>query len=144
MLSFDPSAESQNRTGDTAIFSRVLYQLSYLGLMAAFYLPPQGVSSVRARRDRWREDSGTACRRIRPSSLWSAYGTISLDWLLLTLVAVALAMDVFAVSLGAGTFGRAADLRARLRLAFHSGFFQGAMTVLGWLLREAVSAWIAS
>ncbi len=25
------SAESQNRTGDTAIFSRVLYQLSYLG-----------------------------------------------------------------------------------------------------------------
>jgi hypothetical protein len=27
------SAESQNRTGDTAIFSRVLYQLSYLGLI---------------------------------------------------------------------------------------------------------------
>ena len=26
-------AESQDRTGDTAIFSRVLYQLSYLGLM---------------------------------------------------------------------------------------------------------------
>ena len=25
------SAESQDRTGDTAIFSRVLYQLSYLG-----------------------------------------------------------------------------------------------------------------
>ena len=24
-------AESQDRTGDTAIFSRVLYQLSYLG-----------------------------------------------------------------------------------------------------------------
>ena len=24
-------AEAQNRTGDTAIFSRVLYQLSYLG-----------------------------------------------------------------------------------------------------------------
>jgi hypothetical protein len=24
-------AEGQNRTGDTAIFSRVLYQLSYLG-----------------------------------------------------------------------------------------------------------------
>ena len=27
------SAESQNRTDDTAIFSRVLYQLSYLGKM---------------------------------------------------------------------------------------------------------------
>ena len=31
-LIFRPSAESQDRTGDTAIFSRVLYQLSYLGL----------------------------------------------------------------------------------------------------------------
>ena len=28
---FRPSAERQNRTDDTAIFSRVLYQLSYLG-----------------------------------------------------------------------------------------------------------------
>ncbi len=27
-----PCAESQNRTGDTTIFSRVLYQLSYLGV----------------------------------------------------------------------------------------------------------------
>jgi hypothetical protein len=26
------NAESQNRTGDTMIFSHVLYQLSYLGL----------------------------------------------------------------------------------------------------------------
>ncbi len=31
------SAESQNRTGDTAIFSRVLYQLSYLGLNVRAY-----------------------------------------------------------------------------------------------------------
>ena len=29
-------AESQNRTGDTAIFSRVLYQLSYLGASRPF------------------------------------------------------------------------------------------------------------
>jgi hypothetical protein len=28
---FGGSAEEQNRTADTAIFSRVLYQLSYLG-----------------------------------------------------------------------------------------------------------------
>ena len=28
----EDGAESQIRTGDTAIFSRVLYQLSYLGL----------------------------------------------------------------------------------------------------------------
>jgi hypothetical protein len=30
------SAESQDRTGDTTIFSRVLYQLSYLGLYLSF------------------------------------------------------------------------------------------------------------
>ena len=30
------SAESQDRTGDTTIFSRVLYQLSYLGLNRPF------------------------------------------------------------------------------------------------------------
>jgi hypothetical protein len=48
------SAESQNRTGDTAIFSRVLYQLSYLGLndriayrkAGVFYLLVWGLSSA--------------------------------------------------------------------------------------------------
>ena len=34
------SAETQDRTGDTAIFSRVLYQLSYLGLMYFFVKRP--------------------------------------------------------------------------------------------------------
>jgi hypothetical protein len=34
------SAESQNRTGDTAIFSRVLYQLSYLGQNVLFLSAP--------------------------------------------------------------------------------------------------------
>jgi hypothetical protein len=31
LLLLTESAETQDRTGDTAIFSRVLYQLSYLG-----------------------------------------------------------------------------------------------------------------
>jgi hypothetical protein len=43
----DFGAESQSRTGDTAIFSRVLYQLSYLGPAVAIGL-----------------DRSTACRRI--------------------------------------------------------------------------------
>jgi hypothetical protein len=34
LFSGGSGAESQNRTGDTAIFSRVLYQLSYLGPVA--------------------------------------------------------------------------------------------------------------
>jgi hypothetical protein len=39
-------AESQNRTGDTAIFSRVLYQLSYLGeIVMEFYMLVKALSS---------------------------------------------------------------------------------------------------
>ena len=38
-------AETQNRTVDTAIFSRVLYQLSYLGLRTIFYMDMAKVSS---------------------------------------------------------------------------------------------------
>ncbi len=38
----DYGAEEQNRTADTAVFSRVLYQLSYLGIvLAVFYTEPQ-------------------------------------------------------------------------------------------------------
>jgi manganese efflux pump family protein len=49
------------------------------------------------------------------------------------LLAVALAMDAFAVSLGIGATGRAATPRARFRLSFHFGFFQFLMPVIGWL-----------
>jgi hypothetical protein len=35
------NAESQNRTGDTVIFSHVLYQLSYLGLNAYAFVKAQ-------------------------------------------------------------------------------------------------------
>jgi len=47
------------------------------------------------------------------------------------IIAVGLAMDAFAVSLGIGTSGRAENPRAVFRLSFHFGFFQGAMTLLG-------------
>ena len=58
-------AESQIRTGDTAIFSRVLYQLSYLGPMAnqvgrpsatAGYHGPRGLDGRGRRRTRTRPD----------------------------------------------------------------------------------------
>ena len=39
----DDGAESQIRTGDTAIFSRVLYQLSYLGPVDPGPIGPVGV-----------------------------------------------------------------------------------------------------
>jgi putative Mn2+ efflux pump MntP len=65
-------------------------------------------------------------------------------------LAVALAMDAFAVSVGAGAAGRARGGRATFRLAFHFGLFQFLMPVLGWLagstvahLVAAVDHWIA-
>lgn len=59
------------------------------------------------------------------------------------LIAIGLAMDAFAVSLGIGTGGQATDLRSKVRLAFHFGWFQAMMTVLGWLAGSTVAALIA-
>jgi putative Mn2+ efflux pump MntP len=60
------------------------------------------------------------------------------------LIAVGLAMDAFAVSLGIGTTGRANDFRAKFRLAFHFGVFQTLMTVLGWLAGSTIVGLISS
>ncbi len=58
-------------------------------------------------------------------------------------IAIGLAMDAFAVSLGVGTSRRATDNRSIFRLAFHFGFFQGFMTFLGWLAGSTISRWIS-
>lgn len=58
------------------------------------------------------------------------------------LIAIGLAMDAFAVSLGVGTAGQAKDRRARFRLAFHFGFFQAMMTLLGWLAGSTIASFI--
>jgi manganese efflux pump family protein len=60
------------------------------------------------------------------------------------LIAVGLAMDAFAVSLGVGTSGQARDFRSRFRLAFHFGIFQALMTLLGWLLGSTIANFINS
>jgi manganese efflux pump family protein len=59
-------------------------------------------------------------------------------------VAIGLAMDAFAVSLGVGTSGQADDLRSKARLAFHFGWFQAMMTVLGWLLGSSVERYVST
>ncbi|MFZ5807788.1 MAG: manganese efflux pump MntP family protein [Chloroflexota bacterium] len=66
------------------------------------------------------------------------------------LVALGLAMDAFAVSLGVGTGKSAQSRRSKLRLAFHFGIFQSGMTLLGWLggntierLIRSVDHWLA-
>ena len=66
------------------------------------------------------------------------------------LMAVGLAMDAFAVSLGVGAAGQANSARARFRLSFHFGLFQFLMPILGWLggtwvahLIGSVDHWVA-
>lgn len=66
------------------------------------------------------------------------------------IIAVGLAMDATAVSLGAGASGRAPGRRAAFRLSFHFGLFQALMPLLGWLAGRglagfvhAVDHWIA-
>jgi manganese efflux pump family protein len=58
-------------------------------------------------------------------------------------VAIGLAMDSFAVSLGVGTAGRANDLRSKVRLAFHLSIFQSLFTVLGWLAGHTLTRFIS-
>lgn len=59
-------------------------------------------------------------------------------------IAVGLAMDASAVSLGIGTTPRANSFRAKFRLAFHFGFFQSLMTALGWLAGSTIARWISA
>lgn len=63
----------------------------------------------------------------------------------LLLVAIALAIDAFAVSVAAGLHLGRASLRQSFRLSFHFGLFQALMPILGWLaggpIRPLVEAW---
>jgi len=67
-----------------------------------------------------------------------------MDFLTTFLIAVGLAMDVFAVSLGIGTIQCDHTPRFQFRLSFHFGLFQGAMTFLGWLAGSTVASLISS
>ena len=59
------------------------------------------------------------------------------------LIAFGLAMDAFAVCLGAGTTQHISGPRPVFRLAFHFGLFQALMPVLGWLVGSTIEQWIA-
>lgn len=72
------------------------------------------------------------------------------DFILILVVAISLAMDCFAVSLGVGCSPIPCDRRSAFRLAFHFGLFQGGMALLGWIIGntilpyiEAFDHWIA-
>jgi putative Mn2+ efflux pump MntP len=67
-----------------------------------------------------------------------------LDILSTVLIALGLAMDTFAVSLGISTTNQTRNYRQIFRLSFHFGLFQGLMTLLGWLAGSAIERWITS
>jgi len=68
-----------------------------------------------------------------------------MDWLTLLGLALALAMDAFAVALGAGTILPRLTGRHLFRLGFHFGLFQALMPIVGWLagqtMVQTISAW---
>lgn len=66
-----------------------------------------------------------------------------MDNLSFALIALGLAMDVFAVSLGIGSAGQARTPRPVFRLSFHFGLFQALMTLVGWGAGYEISRVIA-
>lgn len=57
-----------------------------------------------------------------------------MPYLTIFMIALGLAMDAFAVSLGIATAGEIETRRGKLRLAAHFGIFQSGMTALGWVV----------
>jgi len=66
------------------------------------------------------------------------------DSLSLLAIAVALAMDAFAVALAAGAILHPLTFRPCFRLAFHFGLFQALMPVIGWLAGLTVQSFVAA
>jgi putative Mn2+ efflux pump MntP len=57
-------------------------------------------------------------------------------------IALALAMDAFAVAIAAGVTLQEVSLRQNFRLAWHFGLFQAMMPVLGWCAGNFIRDWI--
>ena len=67
-----------------------------------------------------------------------------MDFLALLGIALGLAMDAFAVAVAAGLALGEVSARQTFRLAWHFGFFQFMMPVVGWLAGLTVERWIAA
>ena len=65
-----------------------------------------------------------------------------MDAITLTGLALALAMDAFAVALGTGAVLSSLTGRHLFRLGFHFGLFQALMPVIGWLAGLTVIQWV--
>ena len=65
-----------------------------------------------------------------------------MSWFEIVAVAVALAMDAFAVSVAAGVTLRNVSGRQTFRLAWHFGLFQALMPIVGWAAGLTIQAYI--
>ncbi len=65
-----------------------------------------------------------------------------MDFLAVLAVALALAMDAFAVAVATGVHLRTVDLRQTFRLSWHFGLFQAIMPIAGWTLGLSVRAFV--
>lgn len=59
------------------------------------------------------------------------------------IIALALAIDAFAVSFSAGAYFGKADLHQRFRLSFHFGLFQFLMPIIGWFAGNEIVEYIS-
>lgn len=62
----------------------------------------------------------------------------------IALIALALSIDAFAVSMAAAAAGRVQGRRAVFRLSFHFGLFQFLMPIIGWAAGATLESYIAS
>lgn len=67
-----------------------------------------------------------------------------MNFFVLFLISISMAMDAFAVCLGAGTLEETTGPRPTFRLAFHFGLFQFIMPVLGWFAGMNIVRYIAN
>ena len=67
-----------------------------------------------------------------------------MQYLTIFMIALGLAMDAFAVSLGIATAGEIENRRGKIRLAAHFGIFQSGMTALGWVVGGTIVSLIMS
>jgi manganese efflux pump family protein len=67
-----------------------------------------------------------------------------MDWLTILGIALALAMDAFAVALATGAVLNPLTGRHLFRLGFHFGLFQALMPITGWMLGMTVQKWISA
>ena len=67
-----------------------------------------------------------------------------MNWMTIFGIALALAMDAFAVALAAGGVLNPLTRRHLFRLGFHFGLFQALMPIAGWLVGIALQQWISA